>query len=116
MGISFQVPPHGEARIFNVNFAAMRKEIAIRNIVSLEMAQNVAVRADTVGANVPGDAPAVLALEYTGIPVDDPRANVQVAETLAQAAGDTGNIWTDKPSVVTLWGDKTPVTTNWTDK
>ena len=29
---------------------------------------------------------------------------------------NTGNIWTDKPSVVTLWGDKTPVTTNWTDK
>ncbi len=29
---------------------------------------------------------------------------------------NTGNIWTDKPSVVTLWGDKTPVITNWTDK
>lgn len=29
---------------------------------------------------------------------------------------NTGNIWTDKPSVDTLWGDKTSVITNWTDK
>lgn len=29
---------------------------------------------------------------------------------------NTGNIWTDKPSVATLWGDKAPVITNWTDK